>query len=49
MANKQTILVIEDERNIGNYIDTILSSKEYKVLRAMNVKKGLSICTSHHP
>ncbi len=28
MANKQTILVIEDERNIGNYIDTILSSKE---------------------
>ena len=49
MANKQTILVIEDERNIGNYIDTILSSKEYKVLRAMNGKTGLSLCTSHHP
>ena len=49
MANKQTILVIEDERNIGNYIDTILNSNEYKVLRAMNGRTGLSLCTSHHP
>ena len=35
MANKQTILVIEDEKTIGNYIETILLSNEYKVLRAM--------------
>ena len=49
MANKQTILVIEDEKNIGNYIDTILNSNEYKVLRAMNGRTGLSLCTSHHP
>ena len=49
MANKQTILVFEDEKNIGNYIDTILNSNEYKVLRAMNGRTGLSLCTSHHP
>ena len=49
MANKQTILVIEDEKIIGSYIETILISNEYKVLRAMNGMTGLSLCTSHHP
>ena len=49
MANKQTILIIEDEKNIGNYIETILISNEYKVLRAMNGITGLSLYTSHHP
>ncbi|NBH73901.1 DNA-binding response regulator [Clostridiaceae bacterium] len=49
MANRQTILVIEDEKTIGNYIETILLSNEYKVLRAMNGTTGLSLCTSHHP
>ena len=49
MANKQSILVIEDEKNIGNYIDTILASNGYKVLRAINGMTGLSLCTSHFP
>lgn len=49
MANKQTILVIEDEKTIGNYIETILFSNEYKVLRAMNGMTGLSLFTSHRP
>lgn len=49
MANRQTILVVEDEKTIGNYIETILLSNEYKVLRAMNGTTGLSLCTSHHP
>ncbi len=49
MTNKQTILVIEDEKIIGSYIETILISNEYKVLRAMNGMTGLSLCTSHHP
>lgn len=49
MANKQIILVIEDEKNIGNYIETILISNDYKVVRAMNGMTGLSLCTSHHP
>ncbi len=49
MTNRQTILVIEDEKIIGSYIETILISNEYKVLRAMNGMTGLSLCTSHHP
>jgi len=49
MTNKQTILVIEDEKNIGNYMETIMISNHYKVLRAMNGMEGLSLCTSHHP
>ncbi len=49
MTNKQTILVIEDEKNIGNYMETIMVSNHYKVLRAMNGMAGLSMCTSHHP
>lgn len=49
MNSKQTILVIEDEKNIGNYIETIIISNGYKALRAMNGMSGLSMCTSHHP
>lgn len=49
MASKQTILVIEDEKNIGNYIETIIISNGYKALRAFNGMSGLSMCTSHHP
>ena len=49
MTNKQVILIIEDEKNIGNYIETIVISNGYKVLRAMNGMSGLSLCTSHHP
>ena len=49
MTNKQVILIIEDEKNIGNYIETIIISNGYKALRAMNGMSGLSLCTSHHP
>lgn len=49
MINKQVVLVIEDEKNIGNYIETILISNGYKTLRAMNGMSGMSMCTSHHP
>lgn len=49
MASRQMMLIIEDEKNIGNYIETILISNGYKALRAMNGMSGLSMCTSHHP
>lgn len=49
MTSKQMILVIEDEKNIGNYIETIVISNGYKALRALNGMSGLSMCTSHHP
>lgn len=49
MANKQVILIIEDEKNIGNYIETIVTSNGYKAIRAQSGTAGLSLCTSHHP
>lgn len=49
MTNRETVLIVEDEKNIGNYIETILMSNGYKTLRAMNGLSGLSMCTSHHP
>ncbi len=49
MVSRQTILIIEDEKNIGNYIETIVISNQYKALRAKNGMEGLSLCTSHHP
>lgn len=45
----QTILIIEDEKNIGNYMETTVTSKGYKVLRATNGTTGLSMCMSHQP
>lgn len=47
--NKQNILVIEDEKNIGNYIETILTARDYKVLRAYNGTSALSMFASHDP
>ncbi|MCD8224547.1 MAG: response regulator transcription factor [Clostridiales bacterium] len=49
MTNKQSILIIEDEKNIGNYIETIVASNGYRALRAMSGTSGLSMCASHHP
>ena len=49
MAARETMLIIEDEKNIGNYIETILISNGYKALKALNGMSGLSMCTSHHP
>ena len=44
MTNKQVILIIEDEKNIGNYIETIVISNGYKALRAM----GLELCMTEN-
>lgn len=49
MTNKQSILIIEDEKNIGNYIETIVASNGYRALCAMSGTSGLSMCASHHP
>ncbi len=49
MTNKETMLIIEDEKNIGNYIETILISNGYRTLKALNGMSGLSMATSHHP
>ncbi|MGN0157684.1 MAG: response regulator [Brotaphodocola sp.] len=49
MPARETMLIIEDEKNISNYIETILISNGYKALKALNGMTGLSMCTSHHP
>lgn len=49
MANKQTILIVEDEKNIGTFIESIVLSHEYKSIRAINGASALSLCTSHRP
>lgn len=50
MANKNTtILVIEDESAISNFISTVLGANEYKVLRAEKGREGLSLLSSHCP
>lgn len=49
MNNKPTILIIEDERTIGNYIETIVSTNGYRALCAQNGISGISLCASHHP
>ncbi|MDD3252601.1 MAG: response regulator transcription factor [Lachnospiraceae bacterium] len=49
MVNKPTILIIEDEKNIGNYIETIVVSNDYRALRAQSGVTGLTLCASHHP
>ena len=36
MKNKQTILIIEDENTICNFISTTLVANDYKVLKATN-------------
>ena len=46
---KSTILVIEDEKNICNFISTTLSNQNYRVLKAYNGVDGLSIITSQCP
>lgn len=49
MNHKHTILLIEDEKNICNFIETTLTNEDYKVLKAHKGKEGLSILTSCCP
>lgn len=46
---KSTILVIEDEENICNFISTTLSAQNYQVIKSYTGVEGLSIITSHCP
>ncbi len=47
--NKPTILVVEDEKSIGNFICAVLSHNEYNVLQAKNGADALSMVSSHMP
>ena len=42
MTNRVQILLIEDEKNICNFITTALEPANYKVISAFNATEGLS-------
>lgn len=49
MSLKSTIIIIEDEKSICNFIETTLVSNHYKVITASTGQEGLSFVTSHFP
>ena len=49
MSDKRTILLIEDERTISNFICRALSANNYKTISAATGKEGLSLFFSHQP
>lgn len=49
MMLKSTIIVIEDEKTIGEFIETTLKAHDYKVLTAVSGQEGLSLITSGLP
>lgn len=49
MSEKQTILIIEDERAISNFICRALTANDYRAIPAYTGKEGLSLFFSHGP
>lgn len=49
MSNKYKILVIEDENNIRNFIETVLNANDYQTLSASTCEQGLLMYASHIP
>ena len=49
MSEKQTILIIEDDRAISNFISRALATNEYRTISAFTGKEGLSLFFSHGP
>ena len=49
MYQKISVLIIEDEKSICDFIGKTLDSHEYKVTAANNGKDGLALITSSLP
>lgn len=49
MVHKISVLIIEDEKSICDFIGKILSSQDYKVTTANTGKDGLAVLTSSLP
>ena len=47
--NKYKILVVEDDRNIRNMIQTVLETNGYQVLTAQRCEQGILMLSSHVP
>ena len=49
MNTMTTILIVEDDEHIRNYIKTILSTEEYSVLESGNYRTALTMIASYNP
>ncbi len=49
MANKYKVLVVEDERNILDFVTALLEAGEYQVLTAGSCSSGEMMFSSHKP
>ena len=49
MSEKQTVLIIEDDKAISNFISRALSANDYRSIPAYTGKEGLSLFFSHGP
>ena len=47
--NKYKILVVEDDRSIANFVQTILETNGYQVLTAERCQQGILMLSSHVP
>lgn len=47
--NKYKVLIVEDDRNICNFIETELQAGGYQVITAQRCSQGLLVFTSHLP
>ena len=47
--NKYKVLIIEDDRSIASFIQTILEANGYQVLTAERCRQGLMVYASHMP
>ena len=47
--NKYKVLIIEDDRNISGFIQTILEANGYQVLTAERCRQGMMVYASHMP
>jgi len=48
-TNKKTILVVEDENDVMDYLVTFFEDNDYNVITAENGKTGFEKAKSHHP
>ncbi|SMP55206.1 response regulator [Anoxynatronum buryatiense] len=49
MEDKTTILIVEDDKYISNFIAVSLQKDDYRVLVAGSAAEGLFMFSSHHP
>ena len=47
--NKYKILVVEDDRSIANFVQTVLEANGYQALRAERCQQGVLMVSSHVP